>query len=218
MKIDTTISDSPQLCSILSEHSEVVSRLDELGLEPHALIEVAAKACLQRANATPFHAANAPGTYSYQEGTFALRDLHVGKNGWKKERPNGVEAIWNPNTNIRVVFANVDTCCNPEYDPKPKSDKGAGAERTCQPNLFETLPKLYKPENSLGLTFYLMVDDCGRVELSRPIIRRKTFSEFPERIFLRKHPEDETFAKLPLDDDDAVVDFDPVVAPKLVKV
>lgn len=214
MKIDTTTPFATKICSILSDHSEVVSRLDDLGMDAQTLLHIAARACLERANATPFHPANAPGTFAYQHGTFALRDMYVGKNGWQKERPNGVEAIWNPDTNTRVVFANVDTCCNPDYDPKPKSTKGAGAERTCEPNLFGSLPRFYKEDTSPGLTFYLMVDDDGRVELSRPIIRGKTFSEFPERIFLKKNQEDETFAHLSLDDDDTVVDFDPLVAPK----
>lgn len=214
MKIDTSLDTPINICVVIADRAEVVARLDGLGMDPQTLLQIAARACLERANATPFHAANAAGTFAYQYGTFALREMYVGRNGWVKERPNGVEAIWNPTTGARVVFANVDTCCNREYEPKPKSTKGAGAERTCETNLFGSLPRFYREDSNTSQTFYLMVDDDGRVELSRPVIRGKTFSEFPERIFLKKSDDDETFAHLPLDDDDTVVDFDPLVAPK----
>ena len=69
-------------------------------------------------NATPFHPANAAGTFAYQHGTFALRNEHVGHDDWRSARPNGVEAIENEEIKVRLVFANVDVACSDEHEPK----------------------------------------------------------------------------------------------------
>ena len=70
------------------------------------------------------------------------------------------------------MFCNVDRACDDEHEPKPRSPKGAGAERACVGNLFgKELPKYVpEPEEKDIATFYLMVDENGAAELSRPVV------------------------------------------------
>src|SRR5690349_11094394 len=117
---------------------EVAARLAELQLTLDGLLRVRSIAIAASADATPFHPANAPGTFAYQHGTFALRKEFVGK-VWRLERPDGVEAIVNEALKVRVVFANVDIACDDDIKPKPRSRKGSGAERVCMGNLFPWL-------------------------------------------------------------------------------
>src|SRR5215207_3579998 len=62
---------------ILREDWETSPRLVELQLEKSKLLTVRSTAVGGAADATPFHPANAAGTFSYQHGTFALRHEHV---------------------------------------------------------------------------------------------------------------------------------------------
>src|SRR5580704_14295658 len=155
---------------------EVAERLAQLQLGTiEQLLRVRPVAISASADATSFHPANAAGTFAYQHGTFALRKEFVGK-VWRLERPDGVEAIVNEALKVRVVFANVDIACDDELKPKPRSRKGAGAERVCMGNLFGSLPE-YAPQQPAGwATFYLMVDQYGAAELTRPVVERSTFT------------------------------------------
>ena len=69
-------------------------------------------------------------------------------------------------------------------------------------------------DDAVGLAFYyLMVDETGRAELTRPKISGKTFEGAVERIFLLSEgDEDETF--LNLDDDGTAEDFEPKIVRK----
>ncbi|WP_217649104.1 hypothetical protein [Sphingomonas sp. OK281] len=199
---------------ILRESWEVVPRLDELNLDLNRLLHVRSVALGERANATPFHCANAPGTFAYQYGTWALREQFVDEI-WRVDRSEGVEGIYNSQRQTRVVFCNVDVSCNDIAHPKPRSDKGSGAERVCQGNLFGSLPVYTQQAASSIATYYLMVDETGAVELSRPIIADGTFVACLERIYLSQGgPNDELVTALPLDSDDAIGGFDPQVARK----
>jgi hypothetical protein len=192
---------------------EVSARLAELQLTVEGLLRVRSIAIAASADATPFHPANAAGTFSYHFGTFALRKEYVGKN-WRLERPDGVEAIVNEKRKLRVVFANVDIACDDELKPKPRSRKGAGAERVCMGNLFVSLPE-YAPAQPEGwVTFYLMVDPRGAVELTRPVVKNNTFTAWIERNYLSNGDDlDLDGKRLPLNDD--IADgFDPEVVRK----
>lgn len=208
--------DAPELVPtvIRREPWEIEPRLKELRLTREALLRIVALAMGERANATAFHAANAAGTYAYQAGTFGLRHEFVGRDGWAVDRSNGVEAIFNLVTRARIIFSNVDLCCDDEHEPKPCSGKGAGAERACEGNLFEGLPTYAPRESGAELAFYLMVDGRGVAELSRPVIKGRTFSAYRERNFLYGPNDDDGIERKPLDEDDAVSDFDPQVARK----
>ena len=116
---------------VFREEQEVNARLAELELKKAKLLSIRSVAVAAAADATPFHPANAAGNFSYQHGTFALRK-ELAEEGWVAERPNGVEAIRNQAGDVRVAFANVDVACNDEHEPRPRSGKGAGAERLCR--------------------------------------------------------------------------------------
>jgi hypothetical protein len=197
---------------ILREPWEVDPRLAELGLTRKGLLRVAAIATDAAMTATPYHCANAAGTFAYQYGSWALRDEFVGPD-WKLNRPNNVEAIWNESRRVRVIYSNVDVARDDEQKPQPRSDKGAGAERVCGGNLFGELPTYYSKQYAGESTYYLMVDETGRAELTRVVISAGAFSQYIERIYLIDD-EDPRDGGLSFEADDAVTDFDPVVIRK----
>ncbi|HZL58325.1 MAG TPA: hypothetical protein VFC38_01350 [Stellaceae bacterium] len=197
---------------VLKEPWEVRRRLAELQLTLEGLLKVRAKALSAGADATPYHPANAAGTFAYQHGTWALRDEFTGEN-WKLDRPNGVEVIRNEKLKLSVVFANVDVACNDEIKPKPRSRKGSGAERVCGGNLFPWLPE-YAPVQAQGeATFYLMVAENGAAELTRPVVDKGTFSAYPERIYL-SDGSDLDRQPVVLDEGEVADGFDPQVVRK----
>jgi hypothetical protein len=179
------------------------------------LLRVRAMAVGAAADATPFHPANAAGTFSYHHGTFGLRKEFVGKI-WRVERPDGVEAIINEELQVRVVFANVDVASDDDLKPRPRSRKGAGAERVCMGNLFGSLPEYAPAQPRDGwTTFYLMVDQRGAAELTQPVVKNNTFTAWIERIYLSNGDDlDLAGRRLPLDDGDVADDFDPEVVRK----
>lgn len=192
---------------------EVGPRVVELGLgSVDRLLRIRTRALSAAADATEFHPANAPGTLAYQYGTFALRDEYVGEI-WKVDRQDGVEAISNPTDKVRVIFANIDVACNDDQPPKPRSRKGAGAERACSGNLFDYLPEFAPSQRDGWLTFYLMVDERGAAELTRPIVKNGTFTAYPERNYLSKGDDLGGDAVL-ADDEGPLDDFDPQVVKK----
>ena len=153
--------------TILRQAGEIDPRLAELGLTKNGLLEVRDVALSEGANATAFHAANAAGTYAYHEATWALRDRFVGGD-WVLDRSDGVETIKNDKLKIKVAFSNVDRACNTFQVPKPRTKKGAGAERAVGADLFGGLPH-YAPRQSGEWSFYyLMVDQNGAAELRDP--------------------------------------------------
>ena len=201
-----------QLTQVLSDQWDVDRRLAALALNRQALLRVRNAAIGDARNTTPDHCANAFGTYAYQAGTFSLRQQICGSD-YKRERPNGVEAIWNEKLQVRVVFSNVDLACNSETEPTPRSDKGSGAESVCSGNLFGTLPRYVQQPHKGEATYYLMMDSNGALELSRPVISNKTFSAFIERIFL-SDGSDCLEGGIDLAGNDIVDGFDPQVLRK----
>lgn len=194
---------------------EVEPRLKELALTSTGLRRIRDAAMAARSNATDFHAANAAGTFAYQEGVWCLRDEFVGEI-WKMERPGGVEAIFSKDIGVRVAFANVDRCCDTAHDPHPISEKGAGAERLCENNLFGALPTFTKQHSTLGIPlFYCMIDADGGIELSRPTIVGKSFGPCIERNFISNGQDDDDGGKMSIDrNDDSAVDITPTITRK----
>jgi hypothetical protein len=172
------------LTVIRKEHWEVDARLADLALTRSGLLKVRTIAMGAGADATPYHPINAPGTLAYQHGTFALRDEFVGEH-WIVARPEGVEAIYNARANVMVAFANVDVACSDTIDPKPRSRKGAGAERLAQYNLFGSSLPQFAPRSAGGvLMLYLMVAENGAAELTAAVVENGTFTAFLERNYL----------------------------------
>lgn len=194
---------------------EVQARLAELGTTFATLLEIRAVAMTASSNATAFHAANAGGTFSYQDGTWALRDRHVKPEGeWEVDRTYGVEAILNADRSVKIAFANVDIACSDEQKPKPRSKKGAGGEKVFGGDLFAgSLPE-YAPKPKDGLAaYYLMVDANGACELTRPVIKGGTFTGYVERIHLSTGLEFDAESLL-APENDPVTEFDPEVVRK----
>jgi hypothetical protein len=187
-------------------------RLSELDLTREGLLDVRAVALNEGANATPFHAANASGTFAYHAGTWALRHQFVGGD-WILDRSDGVEAIRNGKLKIKIAFSNVDLACNDFHVPKPRTKKGAGAERATGSDLFGDLPQYAPRPTGEWMFYYLMVDVRGAAELTRPVVKGGTFVAAVERIYLSNGGEGE--GAMLLDDNSDVVDnFDPQVARK----
>ncbi|MGP4690304.1 hypothetical protein [Agrobacterium cavarae] len=201
--------------NVLKEEYSVETRLQELGLSLALLLEVRDIARAAANSATAFHTANASGTYAYLEGSWALRDRFVGAD-WVMDRSEGVEAIFNKKLKLRIAFSNVDLAANEFRHPKPRSPKGAGAERVCGGNLFgDDLPSFAPiPEDGIA-TYYLMVDDRGAAELSRPVVQGRTFTACLERILLSGGL-DTPLDKILMDTDDRADVFDPMVVARSV--
>lgn len=192
---------------------DVSRRLGEMGLTLESLLNVVRAVLASGADATPFHASNAGGTFRYQTGVWALRENHVGEI-WSVDRENGIEAIKNDGLKIKIAFSNVDVACDDEHDPKPRSKKGRGAEIACSGNLLPMhLPKFATRQDDEWATFYLMVDENGAAELSRPIISSETFQTCVERIYL-SDGSDFNPERILIDDDETIQEFDPLVLRK----
>jgi hypothetical protein len=111
----------------------------------------------------------------------------------------------------RLRFSNVDLACNDDHIPKPRSEKGAGAERAANGGLFGHLPHhAPEPTDDFAL-YYLMVDQDGAAELTRPVVNGGTFATAIERIYLSDGGDGD--ADL-LGTDDVASGFDPQVARK----
>ncbi len=201
---------------ILQDPADIDQRLPQLGLTRDGLIRAVHVALAERNNATGLHPSNAAGTFSYHHGVAAIRREFLGDD-WEIDRQDGIESIRNDSLGIKVSFCNVDEACGQDH-PKPRSEKGAGAERASGPSLFEhagaghLMPHAPRPDDGPAL-FYLMVDQKGHAELTRPVIARRTFVAAVERIFLIEHVEDDDTI-LPLDTDDIADDFEPQIVRK----
>jgi hypothetical protein len=191
---------------------ETDQRLNQLQLTRSGLLEVRDVAMQERANATNFHPTNAPGTFGYHHGTWALRDRFVGEH-WEIDRGDGIEAIWNEELQIKIAFCNVDLACHDDHVPKPRSEKGTGAERASGTPLFGNLPQYVPRQTESSKLYYLMVDPKGAAELTRPIVSGGTFPVAVERIYL-SHGGDDDPGVLREDDRGPVDNFDPQVVRK----
>ena len=197
---------------VWKEPWDVDRRLAELELRRDALLKVVNIALSAGADATPYHPANAEGTFRYQYGVWSLRDQFVGEK-WSVHREESVEAIRNDKLKVKVAFSNVGIACDDEHKPKPLSPKGAGSERTCSGNLFGDLPRYAPRQDGEWATYYLMVDWKGAAELTCPVISGDTFSAYIERIYLSDGA-DANPEEFSIDDSDTAKDFDPLVIRK----
>lgn len=197
---------------ILRDPWEAEPRILELGMNLKGCLEVRDIARHEASNATPFHAANASGTYAYHGGTWSLRDRFVGKE-WTVDRVNGVEVIRNEKLKIVVAFSNVDLACNDDHIPQPITKKGSGAERTVG-GLFSEgdLPRYAVGSTDQWKFYYLMVDENGAAELTRTYVKGGRFVSPIERIYLSEGSDDDGSKLLETPPSD--MEFDPKIARK----
>lgn len=163
------------------EPGDAPDRLAQMDLDREKLEKVGFAALAASADTTANDTANAAGQFAYLYGTRFLRDECVGEN-WRVDRADGVESICNDSKKIKVIFQNVDIACSKTAKPKPRSKKGAGSERACQGNLFPDEPDYAPRPQSEWATFYLMVDEEGNIELTRPVVKSGTFVAYVEQI------------------------------------
>lgn len=198
--------------AILRESWDVDRRLNEMRLTREGLLVVRDVAIHESFNATPFHPANSAGTFSYHHGTWALRDQFVGKE-WVEDRVDGIETIRHEPLKIKIAFCNVDLACDDNHSPKPRSKKGAGTERASGGGLFADLPQ-YAPRLTGNYElYYLMVDQKGATELTRPVLKGGTFVAMVERLYLSFGSDDDR-ALLVEKDTGPADNFDPQVVRK----
>lgn len=177
----------------IKDPQSVIDRLKELRLARDGLLTAVETAISASAGVTANHANNAAGTYRYHEGTAMLRDQFVGEGGWVKDSTNNIEAIFNPEIGVKVVFQNVDKACSEFIAPQPSSPKKSASKRCIETNnLFDVaaIPltfDLYKQKKVR--TYYLMASDNeNEVEAELSLVTGVTdsglFDGFAERVFL----------------------------------
>lgn len=169
---------------IIWQKEDAPAKLRSMGLDRDKLIRVGAVAIGQANNVTPNFATNAWGTLAHHYGLAELRNQFVGPT-WKIDRSENIESIIDEANMRKVTFQNVDVAMA-KSDPKPRSPKGAGAERACEGNLglFPDAP-IYAPAMDEKYEVWsLMVDQAGNMEFSRPVVEGGTFTICRERIFL----------------------------------
>jgi len=168
---------------------EIIGKLSEFGVTKKELIAVALQAAAARNNTTPFHPINAPGTYSYMEGVAALRAVFLTKEGWDMDRPSNIEAVTNKESNLTILFQNVDHACGKSC-PQAISGKGEGTKKFIEnptAYLFDYMTEEDQLKENQNV-WVLCVSSNGdelRAELSLPrSIEGQQFSSFKERIFI----------------------------------
>jgi len=194
------------------EEWDVDARLAEMQLAREGLLVARDVAVYESGNATAFHPANSPGTFAYHHGTWSLRDNFVG-NEWVEDRVDGIEAIRNESLKIKVAYCNVDLACDDGHEPQPRSRKGAGAERASGLSLFPDLPKYAPRITGEYALYYLMVDEEGAAELTRPVMKNGRFNGTIERLYLSNGTRDGGLS-VGKDDTGPVDNFDPQVVRK----
>jgi hypothetical protein len=189
-------------------------RLADWGLAVEQFVAIADVARRWAEDAGPLMPLNAPGTLAYIYGVNELRRQLVGGN-WIVDRTCGIEAVVNREIGIRIGYQNVDVACDQVFAPTPRSAKGSAAESMCGPNLFEYAGIDVGPLTGVkqdGIpTYYVMVGEDGRVELSHPVIKDGAYRHFHERIFISGPAEDWADeidpANAPMNDFDVAVSF-----------
>src|SRR5690348_9068068 len=166
----------------LRQPHEVDLRVAEMDLSREKLLRVRDMALGAGADVNDFFCSNSAGTFKHHYGVFGLRSEFVGKN-WRLDRPNNIEIIRHATKNLMVAYSNVDIACNDANEPKPISDKGSGAERAAQGNLFGKLPIFIERQDGLWTLYYLMVAESGAAEISCPVVENNTFVTCVERIY-----------------------------------
>jgi len=203
---------------VIWQKEDAHAKLKDMDLEAGKLIRAAIAAIGQANNVTRNFATNAWGTFAYHYGLAELRNQFVGPH-WRIDRSEGIESIVNDAKMLKVTFQNVDIAMGKD-DPKPRSPKGAGAERACEGNLdlFPDYPVYVPVVAEKHELWSLMVDDSGNIELSRPVVLKGTFV-CGERVFIADADDWMDVDRTPSYDagGDAADDFEVEVSRKLSK-
>lgn len=175
---------------ILEEINKVDKRLKKMGLTRSELKKVVDSAVLARRSCTKFDTANAAGSMSYFAGSRGLRESFC-RLGWLVDRKDSVESIINSQGSIKIIFQNVDCASVKSREPRARSKKGPGSERTVAHNqmiMFSQKElRLAMPTKIISAWYFCVsVNQSGiSAELSLPkSVDGGQFSGFLERIFI----------------------------------
>lgn len=174
---------------VLAQETQVLPRLEQLGLSKLELLDVVRAAVGARRTTTDFHPASAGGLLSWIAGTTHLRRVFIPQ-GWEISRRENIESIFNPTTKIKVIFQNADRAGDPIADPIASSRKGAGSARAVESGQYELFPSIRQRELAevSAPTWCLFVyvdgsDVLAEFSCPRAIIDEQ-FDGFHERILL----------------------------------
>lgn len=178
---------------VVDDPTEVEAAVAKMGLNYTNLMDARNEVFTQLSDQSPLEALSASGQRAYLSGVYVLRKGHI-PYGWVVNRQDNVETIINSDKTLKVGYQTVNRACVKALSPQPRSRKGAASERQCQPNLFDhndvSLPSFVKTTPQRTAFYYLMVDETGAAELSRPIVKNGLYVGFVERIFLGKSEEE----------------------------
>ena len=182
------------LARVFKDELEVGARLQDFGTTKRDWLEVIRVAVGAKREAVINHPANAAGQLSYIFGTGAIRDLLRPK-GWQIDRTDNIEATYDPQKGIKIIFQNADSACEDFREPKAISDKGAASVRTISLSCGNLFPEFEEEDRkrlnaSVWYLFIYVEGDDVRAELSCPLsIEGNQFYGFSERIFILKRGE-----------------------------
>jgi len=184
-----------QQTKIIDASLEVDDRLKLFGVTKAELFQIAHKVVMARNGVVSIDPVTASGQFAYIYGTRALREVFMRK-GWGIDRSENIEAVYNKETGIKIIYQSADKASNQNQVPRAISDKGAGSKRMVASGQFDLEMFLEPKENPASITpkvwyFFVAVngsDVCA--ELSRPgTIENHQFKDFVERIFIIKSGE-----------------------------
>jgi len=203
---------------VLQEVAEVEDRLNYFGVTIEELRDVVRVAVSARHEALPVHPLGAAGQLAYIHGTGALRTLFMSK-GWEKKSTDNIEAVFNSDLGVKIIYQNADRAGDPVFAPLSASPKGPGSAKVVengQGELFETIKKAEQIEQTAAV-YYLFVEGHSgnvRAELSRPIsIEAEQFHGFHERIMIVQSGEWQGIDLTP--DESPLPDFEIEISRKL---
>jgi hypothetical protein len=200
---------------IIDGVEQVSFLLESWGLSKAGILAVRDASQTQFVDASPLMALNAPGTLAYHYGILEMRVQFIGKL-WEIDRHGGIEAISTASKDRKLIFQNVDVACSRVVDPKPRSEKGAGSERECQDNLFEfygiVAPKKVRSDKGAKAIHFIMVDERGAVEVSRPVLEGGKFTGFIQRLFVSDGSDLEQLKISGAGIDEPIDDFDVAIS------
>jgi len=119
--------------------------------------------------------------------------------GWNMDRTDNIESVYNPATNTKIMYQNVDIAASRAREPKAISGKGNAVQKMIENGslfLFSDMEDEYlklqagnaKKDNApMWFLCVSVIGDEVCAELSRPhSVEKNQFSGFVERIFIMK--------------------------------
>lgn len=176
----------------------VNNELEDLGLDRENLLTAVDLVVTARNNCTENDARSARGTQSYLTGTRVLRDIFCRK-GWEKCDEGGMECIYHPKLQLKVMMVNTNDATGLNEDgkqPQNRNKKGPQTDQAVSMNQLCFWPDVEAVEKVIHLNqqpggiqhWFFMVyaeGDVVRAELSYPeSVKGGFFTTFRKRIIL----------------------------------